>query len=341
MGSWVEEFGVEEFRPHRWLGAAHVQTLVGNVMRSDAGVSFRRERLETADGDFIDLDFADVAGYEWAKLGENAPIVLVIHGLEGSARRGYMNETYRQVARRGMRPVGMNLRSCSGEINRLAGSYHAGATGDISFVVMHLLAQFPQVTFGVVGFSLGGNMTLKYLGEQGEALPERVRVGAAVSPPMQMVKGIRALNEFPGMLYGRYFLRNLKRKTRQKETILPDNINLEAVLKSRTLQEFDEYATAPLFGFEGALDYYRQCSCAQFLGGVARPTLILRSKDDPVIHHEDIPAAETFTGRPCLKVVVTERGGHVGFIEQGMTFWAERQVARFMERGLVVEENRS
>lgn len=158
-------FSVETFRPSRlWLNP-HAQTVLANSLRSTNGVAYRRVRLDTADGDFLDLDFASVPGIE---LDRRAPLVLLLHGLEGNARRSYASETYRQLARQGVRAVGMNFRSCSGELNRTNTLYHAGKTDDVALVVQWLDSVFPMAAKGMIGFSLGANMLLKYLGEQGK-----------------------------------------------------------------------------------------------------------------------------------------------------------------------------
>ncbi len=333
MTEWPIDFEPEPFRPQFPFRKPHVQTLVGNFLRSENNLTFRRERFDTPDGDFIDLDFADVNGYSWAQLGDEAPIVLALHGLEGNARRGYMCELYRQLAWRGIRPVGMNFRSCSGEINRRARFYNAGSTDDVAVVLAWLQARWPSAPKGIVGFSLGANQTLKFLGEQGAALPESVRGAAAVSPPFQMDIGIDLLNRFPGTLYGRYFLRSLHGKAIAKKELLADKVDLDRVLATRTIQEFDEVATAVLHGYSGAVDYYQQCSSARFLAQIQRPTLLLRAVDDPMIAPADIPHA-TIAANSCLNLVLTEHGGHVGFVEgnpfNGVSFWAERQVAQFM-----------
>lgn len=327
------EFEPEPFRPQFPFSKPHVQTLVANVLRHKNRITFRRERLDTPDSDFIDLDFADVDSHSWGQLGEDAPIVLALHGLEGNARRGYMCELYRQLAGRGIRPVGMNFRSCSGEINRRARFYNAGSTDDVAVALDWLETRWPSVPKGLVGFSLGANQTLKFVGERGEKLSQALRGVAAVSPPFQMDVGIDALNRFPGTLYGRHFLRSLHAKAIAKKELLKNKIDLEQVLATRTIQEFDEVATAALHGYTGALDYYQQCSSARFLPHIQRPTLLLRALDDPMIASADIPHA-TIAANSCLNLVLTEHGGHVGFVEgnplNGVRFWAERQAARFL-----------
>lgn len=322
------------FIPVWWLRNSHVQTIVANFTRPEDNISFRRQRLTTPDGDFIDIDFADVPGRTWADLGAKAPVALVLHGLEGSARRGYACELYRLFSARGYRPVGMNYRGCSGELNHLARAYHAGATDDVDLVFQELEKQFPHVPKLLLGISLGGNMTLKYVGERGKNISPNLQAAAAISPPMNMNIGSKALKQGLGFWYGYRILRCLQEKMRQKSHLLTGQIDLDRALKARTIPEFDEYSTAPLHGFQNAEDYYSQCSSARFLPEVAIPTLIIRSVDDPMIDPADIPYP-VFAQNPHLHPLITPYGGHVGFVDKrpgGYHFWAEEQAADFVTR---------
>ena len=200
-------FNPEPYRPSRlWLNP-HAQTVLANSLRDMNGISYRRVRLDTPDGDFLDLDFATVPGIE---LGHDTPLVLLLHGLEGSARRSYASETYRQLAQRGVRAVGMNFRSCSGELNRTSKLYHAGKTDDVGFVISWLDNLFPHAAKGLVGFSLGANTLLKYLGEQGEESP--IQAAAAVSPPFDLARIARTFHLGSGRPYAARFMKSLRHK---------------------------------------------------------------------------------------------------------------------------------
>ncbi len=330
MSASSSAFVLEPFAPSWGLRNPHVQSVLANGLRPQDGVVFRRQRLDTPDGDFVDLDFADVTGATWADLGDDAPIVLLLHGLEGSARRGYAHEVYKQLAARGIRAAGLNFRSCSGEMNRTAYLYHAGATGDVALAMAWLDSQFHGVAKGMVGFSLGGNVLLKYLGERGEEVRGRVATAVAVSPPFDMVAGSQAFNHGPGRLYARLFLRTLKEKTRAHAALLADKIDVERVLRAQTVAEFDDALTAPLHGFRDAQDYYTQCGAGRFLPGIRVPTLLLRALDDPFFG--DDLGLVTQAANPCLVPGFTAHGGHVGFLESLVPrrFWAERQAARFL-----------
>ena len=322
-------FKLEPFTPARSLQNPHLQSILANSLRPQNGVDFRRQRRETPDGDFVDLDFADVDGMSWAELGDDAPIVLLLHGLEGSARRGYAHETYKQLAKSGIRSVGLNFRSCSGEMNRTAYLYHAGATADVALSMDWLNEQFPSVDKGMIGFSLGANVMLKYLGENGAGLDSRVKTAVAVSPPFDMVAGSQVFSHGTGKLYARLFLRSLKEKTRAHAHLIDDKIDIARVLQAQTVEEFDDALTAPLHGFAGVMDYYEKSRAGNFLPGIHVLTLLLRSLDDPFF--DDDIGWVTKANNPNLITGFTQHGGHVGFMEGlgNQHFWAERQAARF------------
>lgn len=328
-------FQAEAFSPHPLLKNANVQTLAGEYFRKlSPQPSFRRVRLDTPDGDFLDIDFVDIEGYSWAELGEKAPIIYFLHGLEGDAQRGYAVDLYKEAARAGFRCVGINYRSCSGEMNRTPRLYHMGATEDIGFVLNYLLELFPDVPVMMVGVSLGGNILLKYFGECGESLPERIIAGTAISPPF-VATGLQKISDDRiGKLYGGHLLKKLQEKVRLKADMLyQTNADPYRALKAKTLREFDDAITAPLHGFNGAQDYYGQCNSINFLASIQRPTLLLRAEDDPFFN-QDIPH-DVIAQNDCLIPQFTKHGGHVGFLEGTSPFnysnWAQRQTLRFFE----------
>lgn len=317
------------YKPSKWLPGGHMQTIFGRFVRKKRGIIFHRRRINTPDGDFLDLDFPEVAGYP---LPENAPLVLLLHGLEGSARRSYAYETYRQLAKLGIRSVGMNYRSCSGEINRVARFYHSGATDDVALVLSTLMDWFPHNRRGLIGFSLGANITLKFLGEQGRAGENWVQAAVAISPPFDMKKSAALLEQGFSRLYVRYFLRSLHKKVLAKADILEPVVDLEKVLAAQTFREFDEAGTAPLGGFQSADDYYEQCSTAQFLPQIQVPTLLIRALDDPLFAPDDVPYG-TIAANLFLTSGIVPKGGHLGFVEGGwrqLACWAEREASRFL-----------
>ncbi len=325
-GGSAGRFDPRPFRPSPWLPGPHGQTLGGKLLRPDHAPPVRRERLETPDGDFLDVDL----GPEPAS---GAPVVVVLHGLEGSSRRRYVLSAYRALLDRGVRPVGMNFRGCSGEMNRRARFYHSGETGDLRFVVETLRSRFPDRPVGALGFSLGGNVLLKLLGEEGRRGGELVDAGAAISVPFDLAAGSRLLEEsLMGRLYTHYFLRMLRSKVRRKRADLEGRVDVDEALRTRTLRAFDDVVTAPLHGFRNASEYYDRSSSARFLADVRAPTLLLQSRDDPFLPRRALPL-EAMGENPDLHPVLTDRGGHVGFVEGppwSPGFWAEEEAARFL-----------
>lgn len=324
---------VEPFNPHPMLRNPHVQTVMGNTVRKREGVSFRRERLFTPDGDFIDLDFADVENATWEQLGDDKPIVMMIHGLEGNARSGPAQEIYRYLSRRGVRCLGMNLRSCSGELNRTARLYHAGETSDITFVHQWLENRFPNTPIGIVAISLGANMLLKYLGENGRDLTNRLVAAVAISPPFDLVAGSKVLASGAGVMYTRKMLGPLKAKAQALRPLIEDKVDMSLLDTANNFYDFDDAFTAPLHGFADAHDYYSTTSSKHFLADIRVPTLILRAVDDPFFDPDDIPY-DIVKQNPFLYAGFPQHGGHVGFIEGAIpgqySYWAERQAARFL-----------
>ena len=329
--------GAAEYRPPWWLPGRHLQTIGGRLFRRHGGIRYHRDRIPTPDGDFLDLDFADLGDIRWHQSADDDPLVLVLHGLEGFSRRGYTSEMYRALARRGIRSVGLNFRSCSGEMNRLPRMYHSGETEDLATVLDLLRNRFPDARLGVVGFSLGGNVLLKYLGERGNGARDFVDAGVAISVPYNLAAGARALEVGMGRFYTFIFLRMLRAKLVAKRQLIQDVIDVDAALRARTFWEFDDAVTAPLHGFKDATDYYHRSSSKRFLAEVRVPTHLIHAEDDPFLPPDEIPrvaAAEN----PYLTTQITAGGGHVGFITGSgpwsPRFWAEREAARHLHEHL-------
>lgn len=328
------DFTPEPFMPHPLMQNAHLQTVLGSWFRRKEGITYRRVRLDTPDDDFLDIDFAESRGHSWEQLGNNAPILLLMHGLEGNARKGYASEMYNAAARVGYRPVGINYRSCSGEMNQQPRFYHMGATDDIAFVHHWLETHYPDVPIIMVGISLGANMMLKYLGENNNSISQRVKAAVAISPPF-IATNEQPLNDTrAGRIYGHFLLRTLQAKTRLKADIIhATQADPYRALKAKTLRQFDEAITAPLHGFVDAQDYYAKSHSVNFISDICVPTLLIRAMDDPFFNR-DIPMGK-ITANSCLYSAFPEHGGHVGFVE-GLPFanygnWAQRQTIRFFQ----------
>ncbi len=327
----LDHFALSTFRPARWLPGPHLQTAGARLLRRRGNMPLWRERIELPDGDFVDLDFT----IDPKNLSANGrPLVLLLHGLEGSAQSKYVLETYRALDRHGIASVGLNFRSCSGELNRLPRLYHSGDTEDIGFVLRYLTERFPRRRRGVVGFSLGGNALLKFLGERGDAARQYVDAAAAISVPYDLSAGADYLIRPWGRIYAWLLLRKLQRKFRAKRKLMPPEVDTERALAATTFRQFDDAATAPLHQFDGAEDYYRRSSSAHYVTRIRIPTLLLQSTDDPFLPGWCVPV-EAFRDNEHILSVVMKNGGHVGFVARSFpwnpVFWGEREMARFMQ----------
>ena len=309
-----------------WLPSPHGQTIGGRLFRRPGPFALRRERLTTPDDDFLDLDFAPAI--------DGAPIVLLLHGLEGSAQRGYAINTYRALAERGVTSVGLNFRSCSGEVNRTRRFYHSGETEDIRFILGVLRERYPSSPIGAIGFSLGGNALLKYLGEEGDAAIPTAAV--AVSVPYDLAAGDAFLTQTAmGRFYTRIFVKPLIEKMIAKQHLL-DGIDLEKARNARSFREFDDAVTAPIHGFAGADDYYTKSSSAGFIDKIRKSTLLLHAEDDPFLPASYIPR-RAIEANPHVSASIQKEGGHVGFIHGtpwAPQFWAETNAAQFLAEKL-------
>ncbi|MCE9671985.1 alpha/beta hydrolase [Myxococcus stipitatus] len=316
----------EPFRPAPGLANEHAQTIYANFVRPRHAPPLKRERRELPDGDFIDLDTFD------GPVG--APHVVALHGLESSSQAGYITAILRGAARRGWGATAVNFRSCSGEPNRLARSYHSGDIGDTLVVLRELKARVTGPLFAV-GFSLGANVLCRVLEDQGDAAP--VHAAASVSAPYDLDACCRKLDG-PGpfhFVYRERFLRTLKQKAREKLARFPAAFDGRAMEAARTVRAFDHAVTAPLNGFRSAEHYYAESSSGPHLGAIRRPTLLLSAADDPMLESPVIPPSAR--DNPQLSVVLTPRGGHVGFVGGTAfrpTFWAEDEVLAFFDSTL-------
>jgi uncharacterized protein len=319
------------FQPPPLLRNPHLQTIGVKLVHDTADVTYTRTRLETPDGDFFDMDvphFADLP-----LLQDNAPILLGIHGLEGDARREYMCATYREMWRVGIRPIGFNFRGCSGELNRFAHSYHLGATHDIPIALAWIRQQYPNVPIAMMGFSLGGNVSLKFAGENAEKLQGQISAIIAVSPPFDL-RGKSKLAVFPSTIYAHYLLQALQAKAKAKAHLINQaGGNAELGMTAKRLRDYDEHVIAPINGFNGADDYYEKTSCWQFLAQIAIPTLIIRSQDDPFFF-DDVPRS-IIQANPNIRLLLTEYGGHCGFIQnlnpKSQRVWAQSTAAQWLK----------
>jgi hypothetical protein len=304
------------FAAPRGLRSPHAQTIGASLRRPGHSPPTRRQRLELPDGDFVDLDVLEAP--------QEAPHLLLLHGLEGSSRSGYVLAVLRDAAERGWGATALNFRSCSGVPNRLLRSYHSGATDDPA-AVLRLIRDRQTGPLAGIGFSLGGNVLLRLLAEQGD--DTALDLAAAVSVPYDLAASSLVLDG-PGRftrLYRARFLRSLRVKALGKAARFPGHLDATAIRAVTTLRGFDDAVTAPVHGFADAADYYARCSSGPVLGAIARPTLLLSAADDPFVQRPAIPDAAA--DNPHLDVVLSDAGGHVGFLTGSLArpdFWAEK-----------------
>lgn len=315
----------EPFSPAWGAAGPQRQTLLAHLLRRPRPPPLRRERIDTRDGDFLDLDWLDAA--------PELPHVLVLHGLEGTPRSGYMRATLNEIARRGWGAVAMAWRSCSGESNRALRTYCSGETEDPRFVCGRIRDAGVRGPLLAIGFSLGGNALLKLLAETGEGAP--IDAGVAVSTPFDLAACARALDApwGTGAIYRREFLRTLRQKALRKLREHPAcGLSAEAVRRARTFHAFDDAFTAPSNGYRDADDYYACASSGPLLGRIRRPVLCISAEDDPMVPVETLPGS---IANPAVQLLRTSRGGHVGFLAGSPfrpRFWAEAQAVEFLAR---------
>ena len=323
------------YTPAWWVPGAHLRTLWGKLARRTPLPETRVERWPTDDGDEVELHRLEPR----EGVAPRGDRLLVLHGLEGTIRSHYLRGLLDSAQRRGWAADALIFRTCNGEMTRARRLYHSGETMDLERVVQGLVREHPGRPVALAGFSLGGNVLLKWLGERGADLPSEVRAAAAVSVPFDLERGSRFIERGFGRVYTRHFLRTLRAKARRKLEGDPGLFDPVALERARTLFDFDDAVTAPVHGFENASDYYRRSSSLRFLSSIRRPTLLLSAHDDPFLPSAVLREVERIArGNPHLSVEFPRHGGHVGFIS-GRAPWAPRyyaedRVLSFLEASL-------
>ncbi len=298
-----------QYSPPWWAHNAHIQTIVPTFLSTPQPI-YTRERWETPDDDFIDLDWVN----RDKALNHNQKLVVLFHGLEGSSQSPYARALMHACACNGDSGVVVHWRSCSGELNRQPIFYHSGFSQEIDWILRRLAKQYPHSQRHAAGVSLGGNALLKWLGEQGQSAHAIIQKAAAICPPQDLKAGSIALaNGFNQLVYMRHFLSTLKTKGLAKVAAYPElGISAEKIKTSRNFFDVDNFITAPLHGFKDAEDYWKRSSCKQFLPHIAVPTLVLNALNDPFIPAACLAQAHEVSRHVQLHYL--EQGGHVGFI---------------------------
>lgn len=320
-----------QFRPAWWLPEGHSQTLWRKLSPPEP-VSQKRQRIELEDGDFIDLDWA---GQVMATDADAATVVVILHGLCGCSGSPYVAALQDLLHSHQVASVAMNFRSCSGEVNRLASAYHSGISTDAAAVFSHLSGRYPRHRFVFVGYSLGANVLLKWLGEV-QRHPQ-VAKAVAVSTPFSLALCSEAMGRGISRYYGGYFVRRLLQDVADKKQHFATTGNSEQLRRLealgelrhiRSIWEFDDRVTAPLHGFNDAEDYYAQCSSARFLEAIETETLLIQSQNDPLIPAAALPDPARLPAMVSLELLA--QGGHVGFVSGRRENWLEQRILRFV-----------
>jgi predicted alpha/beta-fold hydrolase len=314
------------YNPETLFKSSHFNTVYRTLFHKIEAV-YSRQRMETTDGDFMDLDFS--------RIGSNK-LLLIIHGLEGSSRSKYVLALSQIANEQGFDVAAINLRGCGGESNRKLYSYHSGKTEDLAEIINYIEQTESYASYHAVGYSLGGNLLLKYLGEGRSDYASKLRSAVGVSVPCDLKGSSEAIARFWNMVYMQRFLISLKKKTKIKMEQFPDNqLNKDAILSARDFLDFDNHFTAPVNGFKDAEDYWKQNSCKQFLRGIEIPSLLVTATDDPFLSESCIPVKEAEANQH-FHLEVTAYGGHVGYnsnFDKGSGFWLEKRILEFLKYG--------
>ncbi|MCK0161373.1 YheT family hydrolase [Allomuricauda sp. F6463D] len=300
----------------------HFATIYSGIIRSVNGVVQKRERISLSDGDFLDLDWSD-------SQIPTQKLVILLHGLEGDAQRPYITGSAKILNQHGYDTCSVNYRGCSGEPNKAYRSYHSGATEDLIEVLEHILNTNKYSKIYLKGFSLGGNLLLKYLGE-GNHLPKELKGAVAVSVPCNLYDSCKQLLNTKNILYAIRFKGNLLAKLKQKQALFPEKITGADIKKIRNLKDFDDVYTSKAHNFKDAMDYYEQCSSLQFLPNIKVPSLIINAKNDSFLGPECFPVKETDNNAE-LYLETPTYGGHVGFWGKDNITYTEKRALDFFE----------
>ncbi|MCE2613430.1 alpha/beta fold hydrolase [Flavobacteriaceae bacterium D16] len=311
------------YKPPVIFRNGHAATIYAGLFRKIDGITQERERMELMDGDFMDLDWS------YAK-SPTQKVAILLHGLEGHGQRPYITGSAKILNQAGIDACAVNFRGCSGETNRLYRSYHSGATEDLDAVIRHILETKNYSEILIKGISLGGNMTLKYLGE-GRTIPKEVKAAIGVSVPCNLHDSLIQLLKPKNWAYAHRFRNHLVAKLKAKKHLFPEILTDEQIGKIKNLKDFDDLYTSKAHGFKDALDYYEKCSSRQFLKEIKVPTLIINSLDDSFLGESCYPQKEA-ESNTMLYLRMPRYGGHVGFIDQGNVSYSEKVSLSFISK---------
>jgi len=308
-----------------WLfRSAHLQTIYPTILRRVPLITKERERIDTPDGDWLYLD--------WHRNPRSRKLVVLTHGLEGSSHQTYMQGMAKVFSQAGWNVLAWNFRGCAGGVNKKIHSYHSGATEELQIILDHAFDQDSFTDIALIGFSLGGNVTLKYLGERAHEVDTRIKSAVTISVPCDLESSSYRLERSENALYMARFMVSLRRKIRQKIELFPDQVTDKGLKEMRSFREFDDAYTAPMHGFQGAKDYWTQSSSKPYLPKIRIPTLLINAADDTFLPQECYPTSAARES-DYFHLEIPSRGGHVGFVSfgQNKTYWSERRALEFVE----------
>ena len=315
-----------DYRPPFPFTSGHMQTIYPTLFRRLPRTHPTPERLSTPDGDFLDID------WHMSSNAKTHRLAVISHGLEGHARKKYPLGMARHLTDHGWDVICLNFRCCSAEPNLLVRFYHSGVTDDLHTVIRHALSTKDYQHVGLIGFSMGGNQTLKYLGEAPDLVPEQVCAAIVFSVPCSLYDAVQVMSGWQNRGYMRYFMKGLREKIRIKAQRYPELIDLSGLEDMKTFEIFDDRYTAPLHGFSDGADYYQRCSSRQFLPMIRVSTLMVQALDDPFLPASCYPIEEA-ENNPNLYLEIPEFGGHVGFMGRWResSYWSEKRASGFLE----------
>ncbi len=310
----------------KWLYTKHLQTIVPNVYRKVNGVQYVRERIETWDDDFLDLD--------WSCVGSNK-IMIISHGFEGSSDRVYARGLVKIFNAHGFDVCVWNFRGCSGEDNRQFFGYHSGKTDDLDFVVKHILKNKKYDEHYMIGISMGGNLTMKYLGEEKWNSAQQIIAAVAVSVPIHYETSFPHLIKGWNQIYERRFTKQVKEKVLKKQSLFPNAMDYKYIMEAKNLWEFTERCTVPMHGFKDIHDYNIKVQASSFIKSLKTPTLLINADNDPLLTKECYPT-HLATKSKYFHLEITVGGGHVGFCEdiKAEYNWLEKRLVSYFTKGV-------
>ena len=313
-----------DYRPPFWLFNGHLQTIIPALIYNNPIILARREKFDTTDGDFVDIDWVE---------NRNKNLIIISHGLEGSSEAPYSQKLIYFFKEKGYDVLVWNFRGCGGAANRLPTFYHSGFTSDLREIINRVVSEKKYEEISLLGVSIGGNITLKYLGEEGENIHPKIKKAVVFSVPCQLVSGATQLKKTLNWIYMRRFLISFKEKFIKKNIMFPGAYNMDGYDKIKDFYVFDNRYTAPMFGFRDVDEYYATQSSKQFIPKISIPTLIVNAANDPFLGADCYPVEEARSSKYVF-LETPQDGGHAGFPNFGKRLWMGERAERFLKKGV-------